>query len=68
MLISKSLLPELETRMKPSLLFLLLTLIWNPAVAAQAPSECVRCHADEARIKALYTPPKIVFKAEQGEG
>ncbi|QTA92435.1 Uncharacterized protein dnm_085150 [Desulfonema magnum] len=29
---------------------------------------CIECHTDEKKIRSLYMPPKINFKAEEGEG
>jgi hypothetical protein len=36
--------------------------------AAGDGSSCVECHTNPKKIKSLYTPPKINFVVEEGEG
>ncbi len=40
-------------------------------VAATDPvgeSGCVNCHTDAETIRSLYTPPKLTFTFDEGEG
>ncbi len=38
------------------------------AIQEAAESGCVTCHTDAEKIRSLYTPPKIEFEFDEGEG
>ncbi len=44
------------------------TLLLPPSMLRGEESGCISCHTDDARIRALFVPPNIEFKADEGEG
>jgi len=43
-------------------------LLLPPSMSRGEESGCISCHTDDARIRALFVPPNIDFKADEGEG
>ncbi len=44
------------------------TLLLLPSMSRGEESGCISCHTDDTRIRTLFVPPNIDFKADEGEG